>query len=113
MAEVAGRAVVALRGNSDMLESGEAKWFQLSNEDGTKAQGSVRVALRVETRRVKDIERETRRLRFRVTGVYIPPNVQRLLLSSKELSDTQILRALNTSPPRNRCTFLSSSIPNP
>jgi hypothetical protein len=28
-----------------------------------------------------------------------------LLLSRLELSDTQILRALNTSPPRNRCTF--------
>jgi hypothetical protein len=34
VAEVAGRAVVALRGNSDMFDSGEAKWFQLSNEDG-------------------------------------------------------------------------------
>ena len=29
-----------------------------------------------------------------------------LLLSSLELSDTQSLRALNTSPPRNRFTFL-------
>jgi len=28
-----------------------------------------------------------------------------LLLSSLELSDTQSLPALNTSPPRNRCTF--------
>ena len=28
------------------------------------------------------------------------------LLSSLELSDTQSLRALNTSPPRNRCTGL-------
>ena len=44
-----------------------------------------------------------------------PPNPPRnfvtcasssLLLSSLELSDTQSLWALNTSPPRNRCTFL-------
>ena len=28
-----------------------------------------------------------------------------LLLSSLDLSDTQSLRALNTSPPRNRCKF--------
>ena len=34
-----------------------------------------------------------------------------LLLSSLELSDTQRLWALNTSPPRNRCTFLWKCAP--
>jgi len=33
-----------------------------------------------------------------------------LLLSSLELSDTQTLLALNTSPPRNRCTFLKTPL---
>ena len=33
-----------------------------------------------------------------------------LLLSSLEFSDTQSLRALNTSPSRNRCTFLCEGL---
>jgi len=45
-----------------------------------------------------------------------PPSSSSLLLSSLELSNTQSLCALNTSPPRNRCTisvkqlFVNSSL---